>query len=286
MEIRKASLDDVAGIVSVHAGSLTGGTIFERYLRGGPWMSLETCSIHTNNLLLHGGLPVVALVEGETAGHAEFLMSEEPIHGVGTKLTHLDVLQVKEGFRGRGVGRALVEFGIRTGRQEGHELLTVTSEKSALGFYSRLGISEIINIGVLVGVKLKEIEPLEEAPRLRPLGWGDVKGREMTLGKFQSSYHHWFTLFVDRIAGVDDRVHFESGELGGSLYAMEGAYNGNVVTAYAWGGDVGRTISLLAGRARALGFDEMRTVVPIEALEEIPFSYMAGERFVTLSLSL
>lgn len=286
MEIRKASLNDVSGIVGVHAGSSADGTIFERYLRGGPWMAIETCSIHTNNLLLHGNLPVVALIKGQTVGHAEFLMSEELIHGVRTKLIHLDVLQVKEGFRGRGVGKALVEFGIRTGREEGYELLTVTSEKSALGFYSRLGIEEIINIGLLVGVKLKEIEPLEEAPRMRPVGWEDVKGMEMTLGKFQSSYHHWFTLFVDRVAGVDDRVHFESGELGGSLYAIEGAYNGNVATASAWGGNVERTISLLAGRARALGFDEMRTVVPIEALEKIPFPYRVGERFVTLSLSL
>lgn len=286
MEIRRASLDDVSGIVGVHAGSLTGGTIFERYFRGGPWMSLETCSIHTNNLLLHGGMPVVALVGGEIAGHAEFLMSEEVLHGGREKLFHLDVLQVREEFRSRGVGRALVEFGINSARKEGYELFTVTSEKDALGFYSRLGISEIINIGLLVGIKLKEIEPLEEVPRLRPLMWEDVKGLEMILGKFQSSYHHWFTLFVDRIAGVDDRVHFESGELGGSLYAMEGAYNGNVVTAYAWGGDVEGTIPLLAGRARALGFDEMRTIVPIEALEDIPLSYMAGERFVTLSLSL
>ena len=46
MKIRKATLDDVRGIVEVHTvgEELSGLAVGEHYLRGGPWMGVEICS--------------------------------------------------------------------------------------------------------------------------------------------------------------------------------------------------------------------------------------------------
>ncbi|WP_237698689.1 GNAT family N-acetyltransferase [Pyrococcus yayanosii] len=85
-------------------------SVRERYLHGGPWMSIESCAVHLNNLLLEGQIAVVAEVDGRIGDEAELLISEEPVRGEITKIAHLDVIEVHREFRGRGVGRAIVEF--------------------------------------------------------------------------------------------------------------------------------------------------------------------------------
>jgi len=77
LRIRKATLDDVNGIVDVHTSGeeLSSLSVGERYLRGGPWMSVETCSIHINALLLENQLPAVAELDGRIVGEAEAFFS-------------------------------------------------------------------------------------------------------------------------------------------------------------------------------------------------------------------
>jgi len=67
LRVRLASLNDVREIVEVHCSDVekwfrwTNGRrveaeyedlrIEERFMNGGPWMSVETCAIHLNNVL-------------------------------------------------------------------------------------------------------------------------------------------------------------------------------------------------------------------------------------------
>ncbi|WP_367884848.1 hypothetical protein [Thermococcus sp. JCM 11816] len=98
LEIRVATLDDVKGIVDVHTAGgeeLSGFSVRERYLRGGPWMSVETCAVHINALLLEGQYPIVAELDGRIVGEAEVFLSEEQINGGEMmRIAHLDVIEV------------------------------------------------------------------------------------------------------------------------------------------------------------------------------------------------
>ncbi len=95
IHIRGATLDDTQAIsalfrthISVWQRLNSAGTvedvayesltIYERWLHGGPWMSVETASIHLSHLLRGAGIPLVAEVEGQIAAYAEVYRGTEP----------------------------------------------------------------------------------------------------------------------------------------------------------------------------------------------------------------
>ncbi|WP_240921881.1 GNAT family N-acetyltransferase [Thermococcus sp. ES12] len=139
VKIRKADLNDVRGIVWVHTGGedLGGLSIAERYSRGGPWMSVETCAVHINNLLLDDQLVALAELNGTIVGEVEVLFSEERIAGRVRKIGHVDVIEVHPGYRGRGIGRLLLEFVEEIARERKVEMLTVQPDKSAEGILQK-----------------------------------------------------------------------------------------------------------------------------------------------------
>jgi hypothetical protein len=53
-------------------------TIYERWLHGGPWMSVETGAIQLNHLLLGAGFPLVAEQDGELLAYIEAYRGIEP----------------------------------------------------------------------------------------------------------------------------------------------------------------------------------------------------------------
>ncbi len=77
LHIRLARLEDTAGVTAVHCSYTDKWTraigaetdvvpydslsIAERWGFGGPWMSVETCAIHLNHMLLKRHYPMVAL---------------------------------------------------------------------------------------------------------------------------------------------------------------------------------------------------------------------------------
>lgn len=94
INIRVASIDDVEGIVQVHcsgidrwvrhtnAGAVEVNyddlSVAERFRHSDPWMSVETCAIHLNNLLTNGQYPLIAELNGRIVGEVEiYVCSEE-----------------------------------------------------------------------------------------------------------------------------------------------------------------------------------------------------------------
>jgi len=90
MKIRYANLNNVRDIVEVYVScgpdsgvwykgfggekreaSYEELSLFERYMNGGPWMSVETCAVHVNDMLLHGHHPIVAEVDNKVVGEIE-----------------------------------------------------------------------------------------------------------------------------------------------------------------------------------------------------------------------
>jgi hypothetical protein len=70
-------------------------TIYERWLHGGAWMSMETAAIHLGRLLLGAGIALVAEKDGALLGYVEAYQGSEPepfgahLH-VGQMILHPD----------------------------------------------------------------------------------------------------------------------------------------------------------------------------------------------------
>ncbi|AHF79520.1 GNAT family N-acetyltransferase [Thermococcus paralvinellae] len=306
MDIRIARLEDTNGIVEVHCSdveewyhyengqrrepdSYDNLTLKERYLHGGPWMSIETRAIHLNNLLLNGQIPLVAEIEGRIIGELELFISEELINERTRKIAHIDVLEVHREFRGQGIGRELVKAAEELARKEKCELLTVTPEKEAVKFYEKVGIKDILHKGCFISFDLSALPNREvKGLNIREFSWEEVKDKEMTLGKFQSSYHHWFTAFKDKIAGVDNTLYFESGQIGESYYILEGSFFGkDIATLYAWGDNIEKLILQIGSRAKDVGFREIRTSISEKDLEKIQtLKPKVLDRFIILAKTL
>jgi len=195
MDIRIAKLEDTNGIVEVHCSdveewyhyengqrkepdSYDNLTLKERSLHGGPWMSIETCAIHLNNLLLNGQIPLVAKIEGRIVGELELFISEERINGRTKKIAHIDVLEVHREFRGQGMGRELVKTVEEFARKKKCELLTVTPEKEAVGLYEKAGIKGILHKGCFISLDLSTLPNREvKGLNIREFSWEEVKGQ-------------------------------------------------------------------------------------------------------------
>jgi hypothetical protein len=94
IEVRSATLDDTGAISALFRARIPlwqrinakgqvedmpyeSLTIYERWLHGGPWMSIETCAVLLNHLLLGAGIPLVAEAKGRVIGYLEAYHSIE-----------------------------------------------------------------------------------------------------------------------------------------------------------------------------------------------------------------
>ncbi len=260
LRIRETTLWDCQRIVGIYlSNSPWKDSPYETYLQVGPWGLEETCAIHLNNLKLSGGIALVAELDGKVAGEAEVFMSEEVWDGELVKTAHLSVIEVARWYQGKGIGRALVEHVIELASDEGCDLITVTPEKKAVGFYRKLGFDRTVYHGVIADISTDAGKNAPTPASFIPT-WDDLRGVPLSLGQFQSSYNHWFTEFVDRVADVDGRVHFESGSIEGGFYVLEGSFfDRRTATAYFWGENGLEGLKRLAALARGRGFKTLRT---------------------------
>ncbi len=163
--IRKASLDDVKGIVEVYCSSINKWvkrigdkeveveyedlSVVERWSYGGPWMSIETCAVHLNYLLTWGQYPLVALINGKVVGELELYLGYEK--GLLGKHGFIDVLEVHAGFRRQGIGRRLLEKASEIALENNCDVLVVWPNPDAIGFYRKCGFNK-------VSFKVKDVE--------------------------------------------------------------------------------------------------------------------------------
>jgi len=200
VRIRHAGLDDASGICDIHRSHIgrwyrkLGAehadvayedlSIGERWGFGGPWMSVETCSIHLNNLLLQHQFPFVAEERGRIVGEMELFMgSEGPGYG---KTLHIGLLYVLKSRSGRGIGSALVDKAFQFAAARKCDTVTVASAMANVGFYEKCGFS--------IGGRMVELDMATKAYDLDivkmqpPLSlWAFTRGLPMPVGRYQSS---------------------------------------------------------------------------------------------------
>ena len=94
--VRQATLADAGQITALHNANITTWTrrdvngepvpadyadlsLFERWMVGGPWASVEMCAVHLANLLRGSdGIPLVAEIDGRVGAEAEVFIGREP----------------------------------------------------------------------------------------------------------------------------------------------------------------------------------------------------------------
>jgi GNAT superfamily N-acetyltransferase len=168
-------------------------SIYERWLHGGVWMSVETGAIHLSHLLRGAGIPLVAEVDGQVAAYAELYESAEPPpFGVHLSLTpptvHPDFASqnletaifsaAREMLAPRKAERLLVSVALAEAQQfyqsQGARPLAVVSRyslpaRTGQGFYRTV-----------------------EHPDPNP---AQIRGWHMPIGRFGSARQQWETLW-------------------------------------------------------------------------------------------
>jgi len=201
--IRPATLTDAAAISAVHCSTVdewrdpytrqptdeTTLNLFGRWYNGGDWMSVETCAVHLNGMLLRGHLPLVAEHGGSIVGEAEYYVNHEPAP-FGPHL-HLSVLYTHRDWQGQGIGRALVEAGVEHARALGCHALTTQPEPEMTGFYRRLDFQPWL--------RAKEMQTTigGTSPPLTQLSQnsGPPEHLALRIGRYQCGVQGWETLW-------------------------------------------------------------------------------------------
>jgi GNAT superfamily N-acetyltransferase len=161
----------------------------ERWGFGGPWMSVETCSIHLNYLLLNSHIPIVAQQGDKLVGEMELFMGEEgPPFG---KNLHIGLLYVRKGFTGQGIGKALAGKAMEIAGKCDCDTVTVASSQANEGFYEKCGFERS---GTMVEVEASTKDYGVKVYRIRPPSRLEsfTRGMPMRLGRLQSSAYHLF----------------------------------------------------------------------------------------------
>ena len=224
MTIRLARLDDAAAICGIHrsyvrrwyrvigAEQYNVGydqlSIEERWGFGGPWMSVETCAIHLNNMLLKRHLPYVACIDGRVAGMMELYIGREGGYG---KNCHIGLLYVHEGDTGAGVGVSMIRHAREVAMEYGCDSLTVSPMPYNEAFYMKCGFilgDTMVEASVPIHRYPVDAIPMDPPLNIQSLAWG----MNMAVGRLQSSAYHLFELVDDYAlpssAGIEKHTVF------------------------------------------------------------------------------
>ncbi len=118
-------------------------------------MSIETCSIHLNYVLVNEQYPLVALLNNRIVGEIEVYVGVE--RGILGKTAFIDVLEVHRDYRRKGIGRRLVEEARRIALENKCDTISVWPNPEAIGFYKKCGIKETAYKIIIAELNVKKI---------------------------------------------------------------------------------------------------------------------------------
>jgi len=283
--IRPATLADAAAISIVHCSTVDEWrdpytrqptdeatlNLFGRWYNGGDWMSVETCAIHLNGLLLHGHLPLVAEANGVLVGEAEYYVNREPAP-FGPHL-HLSVLYIHKDWQGQGIGRALIEAGVGHARALGCHALTTQPEPEMAGFYQRLDFQPWL--------RAKEMQTTigGTSPLLTHLSQnsGPPEHLALRIGRYQCGVQGWETLWpslaIPELAALRRNVwHGKLDEIPVVLGLREQFRTPTQADGYAWlppSASLTPVVAALRSLATCEGYSAVDLLLPEDSLPEL-----------------
>ncbi len=309
MVVRQATLADTYPVTDIHCGNVGGGvftrrnsdgtrtptpyealSLFERYLNGGPWMSVETCAVWLAYLLQHGDeIPLVAELDGHVMGEAEVTIGYEPAP-YGQHL-HITTLKVHpEALNPQAVADALINYIKQMARVMRFGQVTTVDPSDWFApheFKPLIGRREVT-------LSAKEGRIVYKATTLSNYLPEQIKGWNMPFGRYNNARHEWAHIWPGFWNAVPElvepevaRYQFElSGQVGICLL-QQNRYSPAQADVYLWTQRPlsAHMISAVRDRAARQGYqnialfvdDQTRAMVENEASE-------SGSRSVIASL--
>ncbi len=194
IEVRKAVDNDCRYYVDVHCPEVKALPRDERLRVCGWWADYDACVFYLNLYRRLGGEVFTALINGEVVGEIELLPHDDCLLG---PRAYINVLWVKEGERGKGIGTKLVNQGVKWARFRGYKYLDTIPEKESVGFYSKLGFKHIA-----FQIKaIKKLKPLHYSIdyRFNELNVNEPPlNMKLVIGTYRPGLFTWYSAWEDK----------------------------------------------------------------------------------------
>lgn len=226
--VRQATLADTASISALHNATIATWTrcdpdgqmvpapydeltLFERWLVGGPWASVEMCAVHLANLLRgNEGIPLVAEIEGRVGAEAEIYIGREP-EPFGHHI-NIAKLTVHPELEGEGLGSALLTYIQQIGEAIRCKRVTMADGERDAALIEHRRFTRA-HIGRRVVIKAREGRVFYKAGDLKLFAPEQIDGWHMPLGRYQNARQEWDRMPPGLWNGVPEIVEPESARL-------------------------------------------------------------------------
>jgi len=234
--VRQATLADAASITALHNANIPAWTrrdadggaspaeydelsLFERWLVGGPWSSVEMCAVHLANLLRGSdGIPLVAEIEGRVGAEAELFISREP-EPFGLHI-NLSKLMVHPALDGEGLGSALLTYTRQIAEAIHAKRVTAArgEENAALLEHHRF---QRAHVGQRLSIAAQAGRVFYKATELTTFNPAQIQGWHMPLGRYQNAREEWDRMPPGFWNSVPEIVEPESARLSITVTGQE-----------------------------------------------------------------
>lgn len=186
-------------------------TLFERWLVGGPWSSVEMCAVHLASLLRAGdGIPIVAEIDGQVGGEAEIFIWREP-EPFGHHI-NISKLGVHPDFEEAGLASALLTYILNIGEAIRARRVTVADAEADAALYEHYRFARA-HTGHFHLIPAQAGRVFYQAAELKQFDAAQILGWHMPLGRYQSARQEWDRMPPDFWNSVPEIVELESARL-------------------------------------------------------------------------
>jgi len=211
-QVREAGLDDVSAITELARSRITKWqrisddgqiedvayddlTVYERWLHGGPWMSVETGSLQLSHLRRGAGMPMVVETDGQVVAYAEVYVGGEPTP-IGRHL-HLTAPTVYTQYMGGSADDALLQWLIDYAGKQHFKRVTANcaaNDEQATQFYEKHGMTVIEEVSRMM-TPAKSGQVFYKAVEHPDPDAAQIDGWFMNIGRLGSARHQWESLW-------------------------------------------------------------------------------------------
>jgi hypothetical protein len=286
MDIRQAGLDQTGAISALFRRDIGAWqrfnngrvedvpyealTIYERWLHGGAWMSIETSAIFLNYLLLGAGLPLVAVNDGQVVGYIEAYNNVEG-EPFGTHLHVAHLLADDDP-----AADALLDAVIETAKQRKCQFVTFSQPIADIVIrryeFTSLSCLRRYSLPARTGqVFYKAVDHFDASAT-------QIEGWSMPVGRLTSARHEWETLMPRIWETMPEmrqrkahRLRFSAGVQDSFIFCQQQLYDPRSADVSIWTlkGLAAGTVTALRDWAHREGYRTLRMPVTEDAAKAL-----------------